>query len=387
METKARYTLIGIFTLAVIVAGFAFVYWLESTGGLRERALYRVRFETTVSGLNTGSGVFFNGIRVGEVTGLRLDPAHPKQVEAVIAVTPDTPIRADTRAAIDFQGLTGVATVTLTGGSASAPLLAPSEGKPPLLTADKDAGGSMTQAARDTLQRLDKILADNAEPLHNAITNLDTFSGALARNSERIDGILIGLERMTGGAAGKAPPVVYDLAAPSSFPPLPSPPEGQLVVADPTVMFEFDTVKILATPEDGKAVDFGNAQWSDTLPKLFQAKVIQGFENAGYLQQVSRPVDGLNADYTLLTDIRTFHISPSPERQAKVEFMAKILTADGRVIAARSFHASAPAPAMDAASATAALSEAFGKAVTELVLWTASATGKPSTTGPHEKPS
>lgn len=378
METKARYTLIGLFTLAVIVAGFAFVYWLEGVGGLRERALYRVRFETTVSGLNTGSGVFFNGIRVGEVRGLRLDPAHPKQVEAVIAVAPDTPIRADTRAAIDFQGLTGVATVTLTGGSASAPFLEPLAGEPPLLTADKDAGGTMTQAARDTLQRLDKILAENAEPLHNAIANLDTFSGALARNSDRIDDVIAGLQRMTGGAAGKAPAVVYELAVPGVFPPLPAPPRGQLVVADPTVMFEFDTNKILAAPEDGKAVDFGNAQWSDTLAKLFQAKVVQSFENAGYLRQVSRPVDGLAADYTLLTDIRMFHISPSPERQAKVEFMAKILTADGRVIAARLFQATASLQAMDALSATAALGEAFGKAVTELVLWTAETTAKPS---------
>ena len=74
MEIRARYVQMGAFTLAVIVAGFAFVYWLNNAGGLRERALYRVRFEGSVSGLLAGSAVLFNGIRVGEVTGLQLDP-------------------------------------------------------------------------------------------------------------------------------------------------------------------------------------------------------------------------------------------------------------------------------------------------------------------------
>ena len=74
MEIKARYVLIGLFTLATIVAGFAFVYWLETTGGLGKRTSYEVRFHNTVSGLLTGSAVLFNGIRVGEVTGLKFGP-------------------------------------------------------------------------------------------------------------------------------------------------------------------------------------------------------------------------------------------------------------------------------------------------------------------------
>src|SRR5690606_17854416 len=131
---------------AAIGAVFGFVYWLNNTGGLGERAVYTIRFENTVSGLLTGAAVQFNGIRVGEVTELRLNPENARQVLATIAVTPDTPIRADTHVGLDFQGLTGVPVVTLEGGTGEPPTPAAPD-KPPILAADPAAGRSMTQAA------------------------------------------------------------------------------------------------------------------------------------------------------------------------------------------------------------------------------------------------
>ncbi len=108
METRAPLALIGLFVLAAIGAVFGFVYWLNNTGGLRQRAIYTIRFENTVSGLLTGAAVQFNGIRVGEVTALRLNKDNPQEVLATIAVVADTPLRIDTHASLDFQGLTGV---------------------------------------------------------------------------------------------------------------------------------------------------------------------------------------------------------------------------------------------------------------------------------------
>ena len=184
METRAPYALIGLFVTAVIAAAFGFVYWLHNSGGLTERTVYRVHFENTVSGLLKGASVLFNGIRVGEVTNLQLDTNNPKAITATIAVDVATPVRADTMVGLDFQGLTGVPVVTLQGGSA--PLKQP---LPPadriVLVADPSAGQSMTNAARDTLRRLDAVLADNAEPLRNTMANLNTFTGALARNSDQ----------------------------------------------------------------------------------------------------------------------------------------------------------------------------------------------------------
>ena len=74
METRAPYAIIGLFVLAAIGAVLGFVYWLNNTGGLGERRVYRVQFDTPVSGLLVGASVLFNGIRVGEVTELKLPP-------------------------------------------------------------------------------------------------------------------------------------------------------------------------------------------------------------------------------------------------------------------------------------------------------------------------
>src|ERR1051326_9576697 len=111
METRANYVLIGAFTLAVVAAAFGFVYWFSNLGDHGVRDTYRVVFDGTVSGLRTGSTVLFNGMRAGEVTELKLNPTNARQVVATIAVEPKTPIRADTTVSLDFQGLTGSASV------------------------------------------------------------------------------------------------------------------------------------------------------------------------------------------------------------------------------------------------------------------------------------
>jgi phospholipid/cholesterol/gamma-HCH transport system substrate-binding protein len=371
METRARYVLIGLFTLAVILFGFGFVYWLEGTGGLRDRAVYRIRFEGSVSGLLTGSAVLFNGVRVGEVTAVALGIEDPRQVTATIAVDRRTPVRADTQAGLDFGGLMGgTAAVSLTGGTPGAPILASPAGEPPLLVADSGAAQPMTQAARDMLRRIDAILAENSEPLHGTLDNLNTFSQALARNSDRIDAILAGLERMTGGAPAKPSPS-YELTAPRAFPEAAKPPKGQLVVPEPTALVALETQKILIRLDEGGSLPLENGQWSDTLPKLVQAKIVQSFENASYLRAVARPFEGLSADFQLLIDIREFQLSPASEPVAEVEFSAKIVGQDGRILDARIFRAAAPAKAADVRQAAAALDAAFGKAATELVVWVA----------------
>ncbi len=368
METRAPYALIGALVLAAIGAIFGFVYWLNNAGGLSKRTVIEVRFENTVSGLLKGAGVLFNGIRVGEVIDLRLNPAQPRQVTAMIAVADDTPVRPDTHVGLEFQGLTGVPVIALEGRSNM-----PAPSAMPALVADPAAGISMTQAARDTLRRLETILAENSEPLRSMISNLNTFSAALARNSDRLDGIVSGLEKFVGGGAA-APQTIYDLTAPRDFPPITKLPSAQLSVPEPTAVLMFDTQKLLVQPSGNEGPSFTNARWSDNTPKLIQAKIIQSFENANLLRSVTRPMDSLNATHQLLIDIRNFQLSAAAEPVAEVEFTAKIFDDKGRILDARIFRATAPAGAVDARAAAAALDAAFGKAAVELVVWVASRT-------------
>src|SRR5213596_1259030 len=97
METRAPFVTVGAFVLAAIVAVFGFVYWLHNTGGLGARSTYHVQFYDSVPGLLVGAGVLFNGIRVGEVTGLALVADDPRRVDAVISVAATTPVRSDTK--------------------------------------------------------------------------------------------------------------------------------------------------------------------------------------------------------------------------------------------------------------------------------------------------
>ena len=371
METHARYILIGLFVIVTSLAGFGFVYWLHATGGLGERTIYRVRFENTVSGLRTGAAVSFNGIRVGEVTNLQLNPGNPGQVFVTIAIDTGTPVRSDTQARIDVQGLMGSPSIALSGGSPNLPAPVASKGEPPLLVADASAGQDLTQTAREVLGRIDKILAENSNSLHDTIANFDTFSAALARNSKGIDTILAGLEKTFGGETSKGPLPTFDLTA-SQIAVAPSKKPGkELVVADPTTSVRNDTQRIIVVASDGQSSFLDNAQWADSTPKLLQAKIIQSLENANFLAGVGRPSDGLTNDYQLLIDLRSFQISLVSPPKAEITFMAQIATPKGRIIDGRAFHGEAPVKAMDPASAIEALNQAFTQSAAELVQWTA----------------
>jgi phospholipid/cholesterol/gamma-HCH transport system substrate-binding protein len=370
METRARYVLIGLFTLAVITAGFAFVYWLETTGGLTKRTPYVIRFQSSVSGLLPGSAVLFNGVRVGEVTSLALVRDDPRQVEAAISIDAATPVRTDTEVSLDFQGLTGLPVVILNGGTSAPP--AATGNRPPMLFADKLAGQTMSSAARQVLGRIDKVLEDNADSLHSMVTNLDNFSKALGRNSERVDSILAGLERMTGGA-GKASGVVYELAALQTISPPLKPLAKQLAIAEPAALAIYDSEKLVVQGEGGALSSSTTAKWADVLPKLIQARVIQSFDNNGGLGQVSRFIEGTPAEFQLTVDVRRFQIVPGPEPMAEAELAAKLLSADGRIVAARVFHASAAAKKADGPEATSALGDAFGTILSAMIPWTVNA--------------
>ena len=199
METKANYIVTGAFTLAVIVGVFGFIFWFQNTAGGGERSSYRVVFAGSVSGLRTGSAVLFNGIRVGRVSGLGLDAHDPRKVVATISVERAVPVRADTKVALTYQGLTGLAEVALTGGAPDAALLVTDSGGPSTLYAQAAAGADVTQAARDVLSRIDGLVAENETALRNSLHNIETVTSTLAQNSQRLDKVMAGLENLTGG--------------------------------------------------------------------------------------------------------------------------------------------------------------------------------------------
>ena len=198
METRANYVLIGSFTLAVIAAAFGFVLWFQSLHTTKLRSPLRIVFEGPAAGLRNGGSVNFNGIRIGEVISVKLD--NPRRVVALAMVEHNAPVRKDTLVGLEFQGLTGVAAISLKGGEEAAPPVPLGEDGIPVLTADPNALQDVTEAIRGTLQNINRVVADNQEAVKSSLRNLETFTASLARNAERIDDVMLKVDGVMGRA-------------------------------------------------------------------------------------------------------------------------------------------------------------------------------------------
>jgi phospholipid/cholesterol/gamma-HCH transport system substrate-binding protein len=363
METRAPFVVVGAFVLAAMVAVFGFVYWLHNTGGLGPRAIYHVQFDGSVPGLLVGAGVLFNGIRVGEVTDLELAPDTPRRVNATISVASTTPVRSDSKVGIEFQGLTGVPVIALEGGT-----LRVNSGEVPTLIAEPGAGQSMTQAARDALRRVDSVLAENSGPLKDTIGNFKVFSEGLARNTGKLDGIVNGIEKMTGGGP-PAQKITYDLRAPQSLGPANKTIKGQLAVPEPTAVAMLQTQRILFSPAK-EYPGFADAIWADSIPKLIQARLIDSFENYDIAHAPLRAADIGQADFQLLIDVRYFRVAADAEPAAEIGLSARIVDKEGKVTASRLFEESERLDKIEPPAAVAAFNEAFGRIAKEMIAWT-----------------
>jgi phospholipid/cholesterol/gamma-HCH transport system substrate-binding protein len=190
METRANYALIGVFTLAVIAAAFGFVLWFSGSEKPGGRTTYKIIFTGSISGLSEGGFVLFNGMRVGTVTKIDLLPQDPSRVYALIEVDSKAPVRADTKARLEYTGFTGVASIALTGGALDAPPLPATQG-PAIIVADRSDYQDLVETARrvaaqasDLLTKTNHLIDDNSASITATMKNAEKFSDALAANSD-----------------------------------------------------------------------------------------------------------------------------------------------------------------------------------------------------------
>ena len=366
METRAPFVVVGAFVLAAIMAVFGFVYWLQNTGGLGPRTSYRVQFEGSVPGLLVGAAVLFNGIRVGEVIELGLASDNPRGVNATISVTSATPVRADTKVGLEFQGLTGVPVIALEGGVQLA-----AAGAVPTLIAEPGAGQGMTQAARDALRKVDTVLTENSGALKDTIGNFRVFSEGLARNTGKLDGIVAGLERMTG-VTSPPPKITYDLRALQNPGPIGKVINVQWAIPEPTAVAMLETQRFLFSPAQ-EHPGFAEAMWADALPKLIQARLIESFENYDIAHAPLRMADIGQTEFQLLIDVRGFRIAVDSTPAAEIGLSARIIDKNGKVVASRLFEERENFATLAPAEAVSAFSEAFGRIAKNVIAWTVQA--------------
>ena len=189
METKANYILIGAATVDGVALMLLFAMWMANSEFSRGYNEYDIVFADPVRGLADGGEVRFNGIKVGEVRSLRIDPDNTNRVIARVRVSADVPVRQDSDARLEPIGLTGVTLVQLTAGSPTAPLLrAGFGGPPPRLTGHGSQIDIILERSEDIVLRASEAMAavrdlltdENIARVSHIIQNLDAVSNQLA---------------------------------------------------------------------------------------------------------------------------------------------------------------------------------------------------------------
>jgi phospholipid/cholesterol/gamma-HCH transport system substrate-binding protein len=184
--------MIGTIALAVIGAAFGGVIGYQRFARVKQAVPLHVVFEGSASGLRRGSSVNFAGVRVGEVRSLKLD--HPRRVVALALIDGNTPVRADTMVGLEFQGLTGIAAISFTGGTIDGPPPPLDAEGIPTLTADKDGTLSTQEKIRVALRNVDRVIVENETAVKDTLLGLESFTSTLAGSSERISSLIASAE-------------------------------------------------------------------------------------------------------------------------------------------------------------------------------------------------
>lgn len=206
METRASYMIVGTFALLVVVGSLLFVLWTaKNTQGEMRR--YEIVFRQSVSGLSVGGPVLLEGVRVGQVSGIKVSPEDPGQVIVRVQVAADAPIRQDSQATLEPQGVTGMSAVAISGGTAASPMLAEQEGgiaripsRPSQLQQIMSSVPSILSALDEMVDSANRLLSkDNMEIAGNLLVSVAEIADTLARNKESIAQGLVGF-----GGAGQS---------------------------------------------------------------------------------------------------------------------------------------------------------------------------------------
>jgi phospholipid/cholesterol/gamma-HCH transport system substrate-binding protein len=200
METRADYVAVGAFVLVILVGVLIAVLWLARVEFNREFAFYDIYFSNSVAGLAPGSAVNYNGIRIGRVTELRIDPQNLQRVRATIELDQTAPIKQDATASLTTQGLTGATYIEISGGSADALPLTAQPGQRYPVIESRQSGLQLVFASApevlasvlDVANRLRDILDDkNRATITEMLDNLRRLTGAAAARSNEIDSIFV----------------------------------------------------------------------------------------------------------------------------------------------------------------------------------------------------
>ena len=196
MERNANYALVGFASLVLFIGMVAFVLWLAQVRFAREYDLYDIVFDGPVRGISVGGEVHFNGIKVGDVQRIALDPENSSRVIARIKITSDVPIKTDSFATLEPQGVTGVNYIQITAGTKAQPFLkdVTPRGHIPVIRSQKstlsdliEGGGQVLERSIEALDRINRTLSDaNIREISGTLSDLHAVTSELNERKQII---------------------------------------------------------------------------------------------------------------------------------------------------------------------------------------------------------
>ena len=205
METKVNYALVGVFVLGLGALLVAIVLWIASGGTFQKKYIRYLAIEDeSVAGLNVSAPVKYNGVDVGKVSDIALDPANPSQVRLLLEIERGTPIKVDTVAVLKTQGLTGIAYVELDGGALNAPTLrAIAPERYPVIRTKPSLSARLENVLTSVLAKLDRTSSnidamlsdDNRRAFSSALTNIAAVTQTLAQRKGTLDAGIVSAAR------------------------------------------------------------------------------------------------------------------------------------------------------------------------------------------------
>jgi phospholipid/cholesterol/gamma-HCH transport system substrate-binding protein len=216
METRASYIVVGSFVLILFFGAAAFAVWLGAGQIAEDAERYRIYFRGSVTGLQQGSQVRYNGIPVGSVESVEIDPDNVERVRVVVSVGADTPIKVDSEARLELQGITGGVFVQISGGTQEAAALEAEEGERlPVIPSGRSeiqqvirTAPELVTRASQVLDRAAAVLSDeNRQAVSQILADTRAITSALADPNyglpaviERTDQLIVNLDGLVAEA-------------------------------------------------------------------------------------------------------------------------------------------------------------------------------------------
>jgi len=199
METRASYIAVGSFVLILILGLVGFVIWVGKFRGEEQFARYDILFDGSVTGLQVDGTVRYRGVPVGRITDIRIDPNNIEKIRVTIEIDAATPVRTDTVASIELQGITGVTYILLKGGKQESAALPVTMKEPyPQIASIPSRIELLFQTAPDLLTKANVLIErvtllfndENEKNISQTLANLRALSDRFANGGGNLDAML-----------------------------------------------------------------------------------------------------------------------------------------------------------------------------------------------------